>query len=207
MDINSLGGAGNVALMAGIGTYMLSQFRNNLINFCKVIYGRYVSSITVNSGQEEFVQLSTFITDHYQEYGIFKSNNFRTTNISTSWGDKACAGEENTHLQLGAGTYYLKSPTHGLMRISVTIRSNTSPGSHQTRRAGADCDLAITILTRDRNAIYSLVKDAFKYLTLKLNVNQLYCYDKVQYRDWETDRKSTRLNSSHSAKSRMPSSA
>ena len=29
----------------------------------------------------------------------------------------------------------------------------------------------------------------------------------VHYRDWETDRKSTRLNSSHSAKSRMPSSA
>ena len=28
-----------------------------------------------------------------------------------------------------------------------------------------------------------------------------------KYRDWETDRKSTRLNSSHSAKSRMPSSA
>ena len=30
---------------------------------------------------------------------------------------------------------------------------------------------------------------------------------KDTYRDWETDRKSTRLNSSHSAKSRMPSSA
>ena len=29
----------------------------------------------------------------------------------------------------------------------------------------------------------------------------------IGYRDWETDRKSTRLNSSHSAKSRMPSSA
>ena len=29
----------------------------------------------------------------------------------------------------------------------------------------------------------------------------------LDYRDWETDRKSTRLNSSHSAKSRMPSSA
>ena len=28
-----------------------------------------------------------------------------------------------------------------------------------------------------------------------------------EYRDWETDRKSTRLKSSHSAKSRMPSSA
>ena len=31
--------------------------------------------------------------------------------------------------------------------------------------------------------------------------------DSLCYRDWETDRKSTRLNSSHSAKSRMPSSA
>ena len=31
--------------------------------------------------------------------------------------------------------------------------------------------------------------------------------DILPYRDWETDRKSTRLNSSHSAKSRMPSSA
>ena len=28
-----------------------------------------------------------------------------------------------------------------------------------------------------------------------------------EYRDWETDRKSTRLNSSHSGESRMPSSA
>ena len=30
---------------------------------------------------------------------------------------------------------------------------------------------------------------------------------KGRYRDWETDRKSTRLNSSHSRASRMPSSA
>ena len=30
---------------------------------------------------------------------------------------------------------------------------------------------------------------------------------KAKYRDWETDRKSTRLNSSHRSLSRMPSSA
>ena len=30
---------------------------------------------------------------------------------------------------------------------------------------------------------------------------------KGYYRDWETDRKSTRLNSSHSGESRMPSAA
>ena len=33
-----------------------------------------------------------------------------------------------------------------------------------------------------------------------------YSYN-VSYRDWETDRKSTRLNSSHITRSRMPSSA
>ena len=31
--------------------------------------------------------------------------------------------------------------------------------------------------------------------------------DVLAYRDWETDRKSTRLNSSHEIPSRMPSSA
>ena len=31
--------------------------------------------------------------------------------------------------------------------------------------------------------------------------------DAAAYRDWETDRKSTRLNSSHRSLSRMPSSA
>ena len=31
--------------------------------------------------------------------------------------------------------------------------------------------------------------------------------NKAKYRDWETDRKSTRLNSSHITRSRMPSSA
>ena len=45
--------------------------------------------------------------------------------------------------------------------------------------------------------INTAVEDAIPTLT----------YTSRAYRDWETDRKSTRLNSSHSAKSRMPSSA
>ena len=40
-------------------------------------------------------------------------------------------------------------------------------------------------------------------------VNELHDIKEYQgiYRDWETDRKSTRLNSSHRSLSRMPSSA
>ena len=35
----------------------------------------------------------------------------------------------------------------------------------------------------------------------------VFLNNKRRYRDWETDRKSTRLNSSHITRSRMPSSA
>ena len=42
-----------------------------------------------------------------------------------------------------------------------------------------------------------------RYFNWKTNIDRVH----GAYRDWETDRKSTRLNSSHSAKSRMPSSA
>ena len=39
------------------------------------------------------------------------------------------------------------------------------------------------------------------------NSSKIGVVDKTKYRDWETDRKSTRLNSSHRSLSRMPSSA
>ena len=43
--------------------------------------------------------------------------------------------------------------------------------------------------------------------TGNVSTGTVMTFSTVCYRDWETDRKSTRLNSSHSAKSRMPSSA
>ena len=48
-----------------------------------------------------------------------------------------------------------------------------------------------------------MIKDTFVHPSISFT-DIIYS---IRYRDWETDRKSTRLNSSHSAKSRMPSSA
>ena len=58
--------------------------------------------------------------------------------------------------------------------------------------------LANTDLGKVQAMISKEVSDAYS------NAKQILI---ASYRDWETDRKSTRLNSSHSAKSRMPSSA
>ena len=50
------------------------------------------------------------------------------------------------------------------------------------------------------NDFTTIKKIASKYTDNKL-------FHETPYRDWETDRKSTRLNSSHRSLSRMPSSA
>ena len=50
-------------------------------------------------------------------------------------------------------------------------------------------------------------KEIYEGDIVKVNGELMEVFFKGRYRDWETDRKSTRLNSSHSAKSRMPSSA
>ena len=49
--------------------------------------------------------------------------------------------------------------------------------------------------------------EAFVSIGDSPSTHHIFDYTTKLYRDWETDRKSTRLNSSHSAKSRMPSSA
>ena len=53
---------------------------------------------------------------------------------------------------------------------------------------------------------YSRVtKQVYEWQDIRVIIIPQYTYP--PYRDWETDRKSTRLNSSHEIPSRMPSSA
>ena len=55
------------------------------------------------------------------------------------------------------------------------------------------------------------IKDLIAYFRILTNLSDNFSIKRVInkpiYRDWETDRKSTRLNSSHITRSRMPSSA
>ena len=75
------------------------------------------------------------------------------------------------------------------------IMSNNEPISDQ----------APLIYTERKDGInpdYDIRSDRFDYA-----LDAMSKIEKSSYRDWETDRKSTRLNSSHSGESRMPSSA
>ena len=58
-----------------------------------------------------------------------------------------------------------------------------------------------------QNSYFDLKENWKNFNTGALSIKFKENHETTAYRDWETDRKSTRLNSSHSAKSRMPSSA
>ena len=71
-------------------------------------------------------------------------------------------------------------------------------------------DIAICEYKFDDNDIAE--ESCQEYVKSKYYFGEYKCEDDCSghyagYRDWETDRKSTRLNSSHSGESRMPSSA
>ena len=60
------------------------------------------------------------------------------------------------------------------------------------------------------NELYNYFKSTKEFSLLKNDLLKGQLIKKLDvswYRDWETDRKSTRLNSSHSGESRMPSAA
>ena len=84
----------------------------------------------------------------------------------------------------------------------------------------AFCCLKLQAQTLDKNKQYNVAVVGFwnvenLYDTLNdqwkndedFTPNGVNAWDGPTYRDWETDRKSTRLNSSHEIPSRMPSSA
>ena len=96
--------------------------------------------------------------------------------------DKALAGNR------GAGCKYNVMSTEDIKKLPVK------------EFAAEDYMLFIWVTMPKLNEVFDLIEHwGFTYETCGFNWEN--------YRDWETDRKSTRLNSSHSAKSRMPSSA
>ena len=66
-----------------------------------------------------------------------------------------------------------------------------------------DCKEGDAVYLFDENQTISDLADAIETIPYEI----LTGISRGVYRDWETDRKSTRLNSSHSGESRMPSSA
>ena len=140
-----------------------------------------------------------------------------------------------TELVIGDRTYVLAhwSPTKMYRNIPKIGRYFVIPAStvigeiFKAQQEGTEVDLSEAIptalmylfQTMEDNDIMDFYKIIFEdvYLDNKLIMDDFdgvfadNPFDPidliVEYRDWETDRKSTRLNSSHSAKSRMPSSA
>ena len=103
-----------------------------------------------------------------------------------------------------------------MTRLSVninkvaTLRNARGGNVPNVLQFALDCERfgaqGITVHPRpdERHITAKDVNDLKQVVTTEFNIEG---YPDSLYRDWETDRKSTRLNSSHEFVSRMPSSA
>ena len=66
----------------------------------------------------------------------------------------------------------------------------------------------LTLHKLNRPILYEIEREDEEFASLTIgHIRHVQKHFHRSYRDWETDRKSTRLNSSHITRSRMPSSA
>ena len=117
-----------------------------------------------------------------------------------SWGRTMIKPYENVgdYLRLGYGNTLYGEEFRMIMKFDLSNLANVAPSKIASVGLKLYMDSLVNVTTQ--NSIgYEILKPATTQVTW-------FKYDGT-YRDWETDRKSTRLNSSHSAKSRMPSSA
>ena len=96
--------------------------------------------------------------------------------------------------------------TIGLTDRKVLLMNR--PWDYFTQRIMVPCGRCEECLRQQRNDWYVRLERETKYQK-SLHRNSVFVTITIApaYRDWETDRKSTRLNSSHRSLSRMPSSA
>ena len=95
-----------------------------------------------------------------------------------------------------------------LMKLEGRVLTPLDEGVVNVQMTLTGPDAQQTLTRQDGTYTLSANKGIYTLSPYKNNEREkLNGISTLQYRDWETDRKSTRLNSSHSAKSRMPSSA
>ena len=106
--------------------------------------------------------------------------------------------------------YITPTCCNGMQRIDILILY-----AKKVKELYLDIKTYKGICIAKSQAMWKLNNDPNMVINARISVGALrlmsrrnaMAYVGIMYRDWETDRKSTRLNSSHSAKSRMPSSA
>ena len=89
---------------------------------------------------------------------------------------------------------------------TIKVENRLLDGTFHVQTIGTSADLLDVKLQAVNETVRARV-DTAKATAEEVRIVFGNTYWERKYRDWETDRKSTRLNSSHSAKSRMPSSA
>ena len=140
------------------------------------------------------------LENNYNSPKVLQSTSLATTPLSSN-------SSANSHLNIihnyadMSGTSHFESPKQNNIftsNLNTVFSANTNNNNNINHNVNINHDNA----QKEINNLLQRVNE----LTIERGELSAKVY-KQEYRDWETDRKSTRLNSSHSGESRMPSSA
>ena len=159
---------------------MIRDFQPNLVTI--ITPQNYKSSL--DGARDAFFPLDGFDPLKFSEISL---------KIRLNKGERLSAIDLIKRLCVGAPTF----PSLSRVAIDPWIRGIENSDNHDAKNILEQ----IKILSRDTR--FATGTGSEYYQNFPFDGQYLF----AGYRDWETDRKSTRLNSSHSAKSRMPSSA
>ena len=109
----------------------------------------------------------------------------------------------------GSGGVGLRAGAGGMRGTAILPTGLRDPCGHYTRTYTKQYKLRLFNSSIEARSISTHITagNQIRYPYHDLPVDYVGFYFSPAYRDWETDRKSTRLNSSHEIPSRMPSSA
>lgn len=190
-DLSHIGGVGNAAVLAGVGTYILSKAGSFGAGLRSLVFDHTTATLSVTNDMEEFTYIAEYLYATYGTHKLLKSNSYRprfgmlTANVN---------GDVDSIVQLGEGTFWILHPKYGLVKAKIAKReAGTDKDSWRSLETfGAKCELSLTFITK-RNRLMDFVIDACNKVDQESKKKAVYFWDGdfvldkgTANREWDT---------------------
>ena len=193
IDFTQVGGVSNAAILAGIGTYVISKMGSVWESAKTFFFDHATAKIALSNDMVEYGTLSDYLFAVYGSHKLFKSNSYRPKfGMMSSYTE----GNDNKLLQLGEGTFWIRHPDYGIIKavIKKTDASSSAADSWRSLESfGGKCEMTLTFVTR-RSMLRKFITDACAAIDIESRRRSVYYWDGYDFkqdsgtaeRDWHT---------------------
>lgn len=179
MEINALTTA---AIVAGVGTYVLSFSKNFISKIHDFIINRVTCVLTVTSSSHEFGFISKYIFHLYNYHKFMPTNSFRPGMNLLIFGDDSDETKADllkkrpNYLQLGEGTFYIKHEKYGIMKVNLNVddEKQTANSWAANENFGEKATLSIRFFNNNVDNITDFMRESVSFSENDKIKNYLY---------------------------------